>query len=287
MEHRIVSTAAAVTLALALVACDGATGPEGTTTVVFRAATGGASASTTSGDVDLSHSDDPDAPTLDLEGTNGRLSVAAVHFIVEEFELERADDDVGCDDDGVEDAPDDACEEFEAEPQFLELPLTGDDAVAVRQSVPAGLYDELEFEIEDLEDDGDDEDAAAIRQLLADVREQFPDWPEKGSLQIHGTFTPKDDQGDLLPDEARDFTVFFEAEVEIEKEFGEPVEITEESQSITVTVDPTIWFDRGDGTVRDLSEFDFDPQAGGPVPELEIEIENEVNEGFVEIEFGG
>lgn len=287
MKRRILSAVAAATVAFALAACDGSTGPEGTTTIAFRAVTTSASPSVSSGDVSFSHSGDSDAPTLDLEGTNGRLALASVHFIVEEFELERADDDVGCDDDLDDGSDDDGCEEFEAGPQFLELPLTGENAVAVSQSVPADFYDELEFEIEDLEDDEDDEEAADIQELLAEVRDRFPDWPREGSLRLHGTFTPKDDQGDPLTDQARDFTVFFEAEVEIEKEFDAPIEITEESQSITVTVDPRIWFERGDGTVPDLSAFDFDTRAGGPVPELEVEIENEIGESFVEIEFGG
>lgn len=292
MKHRILSTVTAATLTLALAACDGTTGPEGSTTITFRAATGSASPSVSPGDVRFSHSDDPDASTLDLEGTNGQLSIASVHFIVSEFELERDDDAAGCDDDGDDsatgddDGDDDGCEEFETGPQFLELPLTGDDAVAVRQDVPAGTYDELEFEIEDLEDDGDD-DGAALQQLLSDIRDQFPEWPEEGSLRIHGTFTPKDEQGNLLGDEDRDFTVYFEAEVEIEKEFDPPVEITGEEQTITVTVDPRVWFERGDQTVPDLSALDFDADTGGPVPELEVEIENGIEDGFVEIEVDG
>lgn len=280
----LLGTAAAALALTTLAACgDDLIRPEGTTSVAFRAATSGAAAGTTPGDVAFSHAGDPDVSVFQLEGTNGRLTLVSVHLVMDEFELERANADDDCDD--VVD--DDLCEEFEAGPRFLELPLTGEAAVAVQQSVPAGLYDELEFEIDDLEDDGDDEEAAAAQALLAEIRDDFPDWPEDGSLRIHGTFTPVDEEGDLAPEQATDFTVYFEAEVEIEKEFASPVEITSDGGAFTVTVDPRIWFERANETVRDLSQLAFDPVAGGPVPELEVEIESEVGEGFAEVEFGG
>ena len=284
VKNRILSTATAAALALTAAACGDATGPEGTTAIAFRTASGAASASVGPGDISLSHSSNPDAPTLDVDGTNGQLSIASVHFILAEFELERADEAEDCDDDA---APEEACEEFEAPMGFLELPLTGEDAVAVQQPVAAGSYDELEFEIEDLEEDEDGEDGAEIQQLLTEVRERFPGWPEKGSLRVHGTFTPKDDQGSLLADQARDFTVYFGAEVEVEKEFETPVEITEQNNAMTVSVDPRMWFEVGDGTVVDLSQYDFDQDAGQPVPEFEVEAENGLSEAFLSVEHGG
>lgn len=288
-RRHFLSTAAAALALTTLAACgDDLIRPVGTTSVVFRASTSGAAASATPADVAYSHDGDADASLFHVEGINGRLTLVSVHFLVSEFELERADATVDCDDDLDDEGDDDGCEEFEAGPRFLELPLTGHTAVAVQQNVPAGLYDELEFEIEDLDadDDGDD-DSSAILDLMSEVREQFPEWPADGSLRIHGTFTPVDAEGDLLPDQATDFTVYFEAEVEIEKEFASPVEITSDGGAFTVTVDPRIWFERANGTVRDLSQFAFDPGAGGPVPELEVEIESEVGEGFAEVEFGG
>ena len=148
--NRFLITTAAAALTLAVAACGDATGPEGTTSVAFRAATSSASASMTSDDISFSHSGDTDAATITADGTNGQLTIASVHFVMSEFELERADEAEDCDD---EEASEEACEEFEAEMQFLELPLTGDAAIAVQQTVPAGDYDELEFSIEELEDD--------------------------------------------------------------------------------------------------------------------------------------
>ena len=283
-KKHILSTAVTAALTLAAAACGDATGPEGATSVAFRTAADAASASVSPGDVSFSHSSDPDAATLSVDGSNGQLTIASVHFILAEFELERADEAEDCDDDA---ASEEACEEFEAPMGFLELPLTGESAVAVQQAVAAGSYDELEFEIEDLEEDEEDDDGAEIQQLLTDIRDQFPGWPEKGSLRVHGTFTPKDDQGNLLTGEARDFTVYFEAEVEVEKEFDTPVEITEQNSAMTVSVDPRMWFEVGDGTVVDLSQYDFDPETGQPVPEFEVEAENGLSEAFLSVEHGG
>ena len=93
--------------------------------------------------------------------------------------------------------------------------------------------------------------------------------------------------GNLLTGEARDFTAYFEAEVEIEKEFDSPMTVADGSNNITVTVDPTMWFERGDGTVVDLSQYDFDPEAGSPIAEFEVEIESSAGESFTEIEHDG
>lgn len=288
-RRHLLGTAAAVLALTTIAACsDDLVRPEGATSVAFRAATSGAAAGATPGEAAFSHANDPDVSVFQVEGTNGRLSLVSVHFLVSEFELERADATVDCDDDVDDEGDDDSCEEFEAGARFLELPLTGDAAVAVQQDVPAGLYDELEFEIENLDDDDDgDDDSAAILDLMDEVREQFPAWPEKGSLRVHGTFTPVNEEGALDPDQATDFTVYFDAEVEIEQEFASPVEITSDGGAFTVIVDPRIWFERANGTVRDLSQLAFDSEAGGPVPELEVEIESGIGEGFVEIEFGG
>lgn len=269
--RRFPGAAAAAALILTVAACGDATGPERTTSVAFRAASTGASTSTTSGDISAG-------------GRNGQLTIAGVHFVLSEFELERADVDQDCDDAASEEG----CEEFEAEMQFLELPLTGGAAVAVQQTVPAGTYDELEFSIEELEADEDDDEAGQIDQLLTDIRENhFADWPSEGSVRIHGTFTPRDDRGNLLADRARDFTTYFEAEVEIEREFASTMEVSDGSNTITVTVDPTVWLDPGDGTVVDLSQYDFDPNAGGPIPAFEVDLESTAGESFIEVEHGG
>lgn len=258
--------AVALAAALPLAACgDAVTGAgDGASPLSIRFGTAsGASAYLAPGT--FSHNAEHDS--LVIEGSNGTLTVTDVRLIVAEFELDRADDD---DCDAVED--DDACEKFEAAPAFLDLPLSGGSALAVEQSVPADRYDELEFEVEDLDDDEEDPELRRlISELEAEITQEFPDWPRKASVLATGRFAPANG------DAPRDFRVFFEAEIEIEREFSPPLDLTDgpTSPAVTVRVDPAVWFEKPDGTVMDLSTVD------GELIEFEVEIED----GFREIEF--
>lgn len=205
---------------------------------------------------------------VDIGGTNGTLTIDELRVIVAEFELERLnDDDCAVDDD--------ACEEFEAPPAFVNVPLDGGQTLVVTARVEPDTYDEMEFEIEDLEDDEDDPvKAQQIAQVRNEILAEFPDWPREASMLVVGTFTPTN--GDPVP-----FRVFFEAEVEIEMDLVPPVTITDDGAGavFTINIDPALWFRNPDGTVRNLALLDYDET--GQVVEFEVEIEN----GFAEIEF--
>lgn len=250
---------------LGVAGCDSATGPEDglpRVSIAFQT-TIGAAPSVAPGDFGRVARNTL-AQSLTLPGSNGALTLDEVWMIVAEFELEREGDDA-CDDS----IDHDSCEEFEAPPQFIQLPLDGDTEPTVSQAVPAGVYDELEFEIEDLKLDDDDEDAGEIQALFDAIRAQFPDWPEEASMLVIGTFTPTGGS-------AVAFRVFFKAEIEIEIDFDPPLDLTDGTDaSVDVVVDPAAWFTRPDGTVMDLSQFE------GQVVEFESEMEN----GFSEFEF--
>ncbi|MGQ0704125.1 MAG: hypothetical protein ACT4PM_13420 [Gemmatimonadales bacterium] len=203
---------------------------------------------------------------LVITGSNGTLRISDISFIVNEFELE-ADDDA-CESQGS----DDGCEEFEAPPVFVRLPLDGDNLVAVTAMVPAGTYHELEFEVEDIDFDDDDEEEGEIEAVAAAARAAFPNWPEKASMVVVGTFTPTG--GQPVP-----FTVFFDAEIEIEKALVPPLVVDQDNETVTIELDPSVWFRRFDGTVLDLSAFDF--AATGELLEFEAELKN----GFQEVKF--
>ena len=267
---RLSSVAVVMSAALAAAGCDDGMGP-GTgapVAVAFTAASQTGSASMRSGD---GWSALLAAESLTLQGSNGTLVIEELHVIVEEFELDRLDDDAcdGIDDDGDSDGVgDDDCEEFETGPIFVNVPLDGGEVVAVNAQVTPDTYDELDFEIEDLDDD-----TGAHVQLLSEIRATFPDWPRDASMLAVGTFTPTG--GEAIP-----FRVYFEAEVEIEMDLVPPVTVTEaDGGTFTVTLDPAFWFGRPDGTVWNLAQLDYD--ATGSVVEFEVEIEN----GFVEVEF--
>ena len=189
--------------------------------------------------------------SLDVPGPNGVLTLDAIHLVVDEFKLERVED--ACED---QNGDDDACENFEAPPFFVAVPLDGDDVGVVSQAVPADTYVELKFETKAPEDDG---------PLLAEIQGQTPfnDWPEHASALVIGTFTP--DEGGPVS-----FCVFFDAEVKVELTLDPPFEVMEgDDQAVTVFVDPAIWFANPDGSVVDLSAFET-----GEVVKLEVKFED-------------
>lgn len=206
---------------------------------------------------------------LVITGTNGTLNVTDIRLVVAEFELD-GDDDVnrcGTDDSGSggngsddDDASDD-CEDFESGPMFVDLPLTGGPVAIGSGDVPAGVYDEVEFEVEDLDDDEENPaEAARIAALRQQIVSQFPDWPRDASMLVVGSFTPTGGT-------ARPFRVFIEAEIEIELGLNPPLTVGEGATgSLDVTLDPQVIFKNG-GNVLDLSS------AGGRF-ELEVEIGN-------------
>lgn len=243
----------ALAFPLLLAACGGAGAP-GTAQVTVAFGVGAASAS-----APLATAQAGD--TLVLTGSNGVLELTTVAFIVSELELDCDDDRSG------------PCADFEAPPAFVVLPLGSGTVDVTSRAIPAGTYDELEFEVEDLEIDDDDGPAkrAQIEALFAEIRATYPDFPSDASMVVEGSFTP-------TAGEARPFRVYFEAEVEVEMDLVPPLVVDADGtgdRSLVVDVQPGRWFVRSNGTVRDLSQFD------GDVIELEVEIED----GFVDVEF--
>lgn len=246
----------------ALVACDNPAGSAAGGNVAVRFATAPTSGSGAS--FSVSGSDE-----LVVTGSNGVLTITDVRLILNEFKLERVEGDCN----GLEGEAEDACETFEAAPAFLDLPLGPGAVVAATQEVPAGSYGALKFEAEDIDfaEEQDDEKGAAIQVLAQSVRAEFPDWPSDASMLVVGSFTPTD--GEPVP-----FTAYFEAEVKVEREFDPALIIDDANRAVTVEVDPSAWFLNLDGSVVDLSAYDF--AATGVVVEFEAKMDN----GFTKIE---
>lgn len=213
-------------------------------------------------------------PPLVLVGTNGTLTIDEIRLIVAEVELDREDDD-GCvgDDHGNDDIGD-SCEKFNAGPRFLDLPLDGQPIEVMTDLVPSGAYDELEFEIEDLEDDEDDAvEAALIAAVRAEVLAAVPDWPDEASVLVTGSFTPTSGT-------ATDFRVFMKAEIEVEMDLipNLVVDGGAANRDLTVDISPDIWFTQSSGAVLDLTQYDYDET--GQLLEFDVELED----GFTKIE---
>lgn len=200
---------------------------------------------------------------LPFDGDNGNLSVEEIWLVVDEFKLERVDG--ACEE--VTEAEEDECEEFELGPFFVSVPLEGDGIGEASVDVEPGTYEELKFETKAPDDDGG--------ALLAEIQSNhFDDWPAEASMVVIGTFTPTEG-------EAVSFKAYFNAEVKVELEFpdDDPMVVAEGGElSVTVFVDPAIWFANDDGSVDDLSMYDFD--TTGEVFQFEAKFED----GFSKIE---
>ena len=199
--------------------------------------------------------------SLLIEGSNGTLQIDDIRLIVAEFEMDPSD----ADDDSTE------LEEFESDPFFVDLPLGEETLSLANSQIQAGLYEELEFEVEDLDFDEEEGEEQQHQALVDSIRSEFADWPNEASMMVAGTFTPTggDPQG---------FTVFAEAEIEIEREFNPPLEVTEDNiqQVVSVRINPTRWFEQSDGSVLDLSQYDWDQHH--QLLEFEAEFENGIEE---------
>lgn len=231
---------------------------EGNVKLQFKTVSGTASSKSVSATNTTSSSHD----SLLIEGTNGTLQLNDIRFIVAEFELDPSE----ADDDSSE------LEEFESGPFFVDLPL-GQDALSLADNnIQAGLYEEMEFEVEDLDYEEEEEGEKEAHQALADsIRTEFAEWPKEASMMIVGSFTPTDGN-------SQSFTVFAEAEIEIEQEFNPPLEVTEDNmqQVVSVRINPAKWFKRSDDSVIDLSQYDWEQQQ--QLLEFEAEFENGVEE---------
>jgi hypothetical protein len=251
--HRTLPACALLVATLAACA-DSPTGGGGDTQVQLRFGVAGSQALASSASFQTSGTEQ-----LVVAGANGTLRIDDLRLVVADFELDGDDDVNGCSDDTP--ATDD-CEDFDVGPMFIDLPLAGGPIAVATGDIPPGVYDELEFEAEDLDDDEEEPaERARIEALRQQILAQFPDWPREASMLVVGTFTPTGGT-------ARPFRVFVEAEIEIETELSPPLVVGQgESRSVDVLLDPAAIF-RSGGDVVDLS-------SGG-----EHELELEIRDGF-------
>lgn len=266
MKPRLLFAALAAA-GLTLAGCDNGpteTGSSAEVTVGFSASAASAAFSAT-------HISSPVAlADVVLEGDNGTLTITDVAFIVDEFKLERLDG-------SCEEADDDECETFETGSAFVELPLDGGIVPVVTQPIPVGTYVAMKFEVKDADfsETGDDASGVEVAAVLDAIEAAgFTDWPGNASLVIAGTFTPNG--GDAQP-----FTAYFDAEIKIEMALDPALVIDAADGTIDVEVDPVAWFTSTDGTVVDLSAFDY--AATGEVADFEAKLEF----GFTKIELEG
>jgi hypothetical protein len=211
-----------ISLAAALAACGDGAGPGDTATVSLSFATQapGTPASGFSASVM--------SDTLG-DGAN-TLIITKAEIVLREVELKKQEYE-----DCNSSMSDDDCEEFDAGPLLLDLPLNGDVATEITIAPPAATYDELEFDIHKVSND-DPEDA----QFRAD----HPHMIGK-SIRVEGTFNGS--------------PFVYETDLSEEQEFDlvPPITVTETAAAVNVTIllDLNQWFRTGGGTL-------VDPQTG-------------------------
>lgn len=242
--------------ALALAACDSSTEVGTSARIRFSApAVAGQSTATNAG--------------LSITGSNGTLLITDVKMIVDEFELRRSLNST-CDSTSSSSS---SCSSFESEYFIADVPLGTGSVTVANDRIPAGTYVGMEFEVKDLEQDGDEDasELARINALLTQLRATYANWPSGASMRIEGTFTPT---GGV----AQPFVAYFDAEVEVEKTFFTPLVIDESSAGVTVDLRMDLWFKKSDGTVRNLALNNCTTTCS--LIEFEVEME-----GGFEVEF--
>ena len=206
---------------------------------------------------------------LSLSGSNGTLEIHDLHLIVDKAKLGQDAEDQDADGTEVE-----VEREVVEQPCFLDLPLQGSEGSPVTAGdMPEGTYNELGFEVDDLDDDD-----GRARELLSDIRsgDEFPNWPKDASMVVVGTFASTGGAPTF-------FTTYFEAEIEVERELRPSLEVTGEgfSRELIVRLDPAQWFERPNATLMDRSQSDNNTVEES----VEFEAEYEFEDGVSEIEF--
>ena len=234
----------------ALVACTDGAGPRGAGKVSLALSTLSTSSlpSAPTGQA-LSASLQAGGPETFTDASNNTVAISSVELVLRKVELkpvERTDcnessqttvstvataaSDGNDGNDGNEmNEADEQCDELEAGPILVDLPLGGIERM-FEATVPAGTFDELKFQIHKPSDDGD----AADHAFLA----AHPDFAGS-SIRVTGTFN------------GAAFTYTSDLDVEQELTFNPPVVVTAGTPAkLTVSLDLSGWF-RSSGALVD------------------------------------
>jgi len=190
-----------------------------------------------------------DQSLIVTDDSDNTLTFDSVEVVVREleFELEDADDDC---DDAL--AGDDDCADVKLGPFVVALNLDGSMKTAVSANVPAGLYDEVEFDVHKVSS-GDAEDA---KFLAAN-----PDF-EDVSVRVLGSFN------------GNSFTYTSDMMDKQEVDFSPALEVLDgEPVNVTIQIDVTSWFTDSSGDL-------IDPETANDGGSNESEVDNNIKDSF-------
>jgi len=155
---------------------------------------------------------------------NDTLIVRSVEVVLREIELERVE---VADCDAI--AGNGDCEEFESGPVLVTLPLGNATTVAIAIDAPAGMYDELEFDVHK-PDDVEDATFIAMHPAFADI-----------AIRVSGTFSQAGTR--------TDFTFTSDLNEQQEIVLDPPLTVSEGgATTVTLRLDISSWFLSADRT---------------------------------------
>ena len=188
------------------------------------------------------------APDSMVDGGGNVLVLSSVELVLRDIEFKRENHD-SCDSLSTND---DGCEEFDAGPILVDLPLNGNVSHEFSVAVDQGTFDELELRVHTPEDDGDDRDRIflAAHPELRDV-----------SIRVTGTFN------------GSAFTFVSDLNADQELALSPPITVSGQSDvSVTLRVDTSRWFVSGSLLV--------DPRLALKAGPVEGVVQNNIRASF-------
>jgi hypothetical protein len=165
---------------------------------------------------------DPSSVML-TDAAGDTLVITRVRMVFAEVELEQAGG-AGCT--GTQRDDDDDCEELDIGPRLVDLPLGSGPLQQIGFRIPAGLYDEFEFEIDDVDDD---------TPAQRDFRAANPEFRDV-SIRVEGRWR------------GQPFTWAAKVDKEFEYEFEPALRIEDGvNDNVTIEVDLGRWFRGANG----------------------------------------
>ncbi|MEO1022523.1 MAG: hypothetical protein AAFW89_08260 [Bacteroidota bacterium] len=158
--------------------------------------------------------------TLQKAVQSDSLVISEVKLLVDEIEFERDDDSM--------------YDEFETGPLVVTLNANAPVSEIALSNIPAGIYDEIEFDI----DSGDDHPTLSDTDFLPDANSD-----DGYSIIVRGTLR------------GQAFLFRTDEDFEIELEFDRPIQVMDDGiVDLTLSIDPMAWFKTSNGTLLDPTD---------------------------------
>jgi hypothetical protein len=189
----------------------------------------------------------PVSAAIQIGSGANSLTINQAQMVLAEIELSPSgscattDDDTMAASDGMEGGGGDMeeaddCDELQAGPMLVDLPVDGTTKVILDAAVPAGTYRSLHAKVDAVGQDDHEQGASAFLMAHPEL---------KGiSVKVTGVFTDANNQ-------AHSFTFTLEADAEIEAAFNPPVTVGPSTSNLTVAVDVASWFKDSTGAAID------------------------------------